>query len=91
MEQILSISLALIAGAAARWIGKSRLTGWRGWHRVLAPATAIAAAVAARAVTGGETSVESILDQGGADGATAIALWTAGKNLWQFATEKQEG
>ena len=89
LSTIVTIGAALLGGGAAKHIGKARhRAGNRPIHKVLAPAAAIGVGVGVKALAqklaGVDLPLEVVLSEGGAEGATAIAVHSTAKNLIQL-------
>ena len=79
---LLNIGVALLGGAIAKKVGKSKLIGGnRPLQKILAPIAAVGVGMAASAVTGGDVPLDVVLQNGGEAGALAIAAHSSVKNL----------
>ncbi|MBM3494855.1 MAG: hypothetical protein FJX72_11150, partial [Armatimonadetes bacterium] len=76
---IAALAIALAGGAVGNAVGKSPVTGSQPWNKVLAPALAALFPVVYK-LAGGNMSFEEASAAGVTIGATAVGVYSAGKN-----------
>ncbi len=81
--QLIGILASLAGGAIGKKTGQLTSGGGK-LGKLLGPLAAIAVGVGASLATGGQLPVEDVLAQGGTNGAVAIGIFSAAKNIWQF-------
>ena len=84
--ELAKIALAIVGGAVMKKVSKPdpESTGKRKWHKVLAPAAALAVGIGVNLATGGQVQIEEVLKDGGEVGLIASGVYSWAKNGLQF-------